>query len=89
MKGRLVNLPQGDTGVVKGLCLDPHDFAIAKYVARREKDTVFTRELARRGLVSRDRLLALLDQTPVAAEVRERIRADIASDFGSPGNTRR
>jgi hypothetical protein len=88
-KGRLVNLPQGDTAGVKGLCLDPHDLAIAKYVARREKDTVFTRELAHRGLVSHDRLLALLDQTPIAAEVRERIRADIASDFGSAGNTRR
>ena len=46
-------------------------------------------QLARRGLVSRDRLLAFLDQTPVAAEVRQRIRADIASDFGSPANTRR
>jgi len=82
-KGRLVNLPQGDTGGVKGLCLDPHDLAIAKYVARRDKDIVFTRELARRGLVSRDRLLALLDQTPVATDVRERIRVDIASDFSS------
>jgi hypothetical protein len=88
-KGRLANLAEGDTAGVKGLCLDPHDLAIAKYVARREKDTVFTRELAHRGLVSRDRLLALLDQTPVTAEMRERIRADIASDFGSPGNTRR
>jgi hypothetical protein len=88
-KGRLVNLPRGDTAGVKGLCLDPHDLAIAKYVARREKDTVFTRELAHRGLVSRDRLLALLDQTPIAAEIRERIRADIASDFGSPASTRR
>ena len=71
-----MNLPRGDTGGVKGLCLDPHDLAIAKYVARREKDTVFTRELAHRGLVSRDRLLALLNQTPVTAEMRERIRAD-------------
>jgi hypothetical protein len=87
-KGRLVNLPQGDTAGVKGLCLDPHDLAIAKYVARGEKDIVFTRELARRGLVSRNRLLALLDQTTVAPDVRERIRADIASDFGSPANTR-
>ena len=47
-KGRLVNLPPGDTDGVRGLCLDPHDLAIAKYVARREKDIVFTRELARR-----------------------------------------
>jgi len=76
-----VHMPPGDTEGVMGLCLDPHDLAIAKYVARREKDIVFTRELARQGLVFRDRLLALLDQTPVAAELRERIRADIAKDF--------
>ena len=45
-KSRLVNLPAGDTGGVAGLCLDPHDLAIAKYAAGREKDAVFTRELA-------------------------------------------
>lgn len=80
-KGRLVNLPPGDTDGVKGLCLDPHDLAIAKYAARREKDLVFTRELARRKLVTRKQLLALLEKTPVSAEVRQRIRDDIARDF--------
>src|SRR5271169_4583884 len=85
-KGRLVNLPPGDTAGVSGLCLDPHDLAIAKYVARREKDIVFTRALAVRGIVQKPQLLALLDQTPVTAEVRERIRADIAGDFESSGN---
>ena len=80
-KSRLVNLPPGDTEGVLGLCLDPHDLAIAKYVARREKDLAFTRELARRAIVVRDRLLALVDKTPVNEEVRERIRDDIARDF--------
>jgi len=80
-KGRLVNLPSGDTGGVIGLCLDPHDLAIAKYVACREKDRVFTRELARRDVVSRDRLLALLDKTLVEGDVRTRIRAHILRDF--------
>src|SRR5271154_5519821 len=64
-KGRLVNLPAGDTEGVRGLCLDPHDLAIAKYVARREKDMIFTRELARRGIIVQERLLLLLDQTPI------------------------
>jgi hypothetical protein len=32
-RGRLVNLPPGDTEGVTGLCLDPHDLAIAKYAA--------------------------------------------------------
>ena len=80
-KGRLVNLPSGDTEGVKGLCLEPHDLAIAKYVASREKDRIFTRELVRRGLLSEERLRALLDQTPVGPEERERILRQIAADF--------
>ena len=82
-KSRLVNLPDGDTEGVRGLCLDPHDLAIAKYVARREKDIVFTHELAKRGIVSRDRLLTLLDQTPVSEEARGRIHTHIDKDFGA------
>ena len=80
-KGRLVNLPSGDTEGVKGLCLEPHDLAIAKYVASREKDRIFTRELVRRGLLSEERLRALLQQTPVDPEERERILRQIAEDF--------
>jgi hypothetical protein len=82
-KGRLVNLPEGETEGVRGLCLEPHDLAIAKYVARREKDIIFTRELAVRGIVSRDRLLALVEQTAVSEEMRQRIRAHIAKDFAA------
>jgi hypothetical protein len=84
-KGRLVNLPPGDTEGVRGLCLDPHDLAIAKYVARREKDIEFNRELARRGIVGRERLLSLLKQTAVSDAVRERIRRDIEQDFSLSG----
>lgn len=80
-KGRLVNLPPGDTEGVRGLCLDPHDLAIAKYVAGREKDRAFTRELARRGLVDRERLLALVEKTPVDEDARTRIHAAIEADF--------
>lgn len=80
-KGRLVNLPPGETEGVTGLCLDPHDLAIAKYVAYREKDLIFTRELARRGIVTRDRLLALIGDTPVNEKTRERIRDRIELDF--------
>ena len=80
-KGRLVNLPPGDTDGVKALCLDPHDLAIAKYVAGREKDLVFTRELARRRIVKRKLLLALVVETPVGEDVRQRIRDSIGRDF--------
>jgi hypothetical protein len=80
-KARLVNLPAGDTEGVRGLCLEPHDLAIAKYVAWREKDREFTRELARRGYTRRARLLELLEITPVPPQVKARIEADIEADF--------
>jgi hypothetical protein len=80
-RARLVALPAGETDGVRGLCLDPHDLAIAKYVARREKDIAFNRELVRRGIVTRGQLLSLLKQTQVANGVHERIRADIERDF--------
>jgi hypothetical protein len=80
-RGRLVNLPDGDTDGVRGLCLDPHDLAISKYYARREKDLAFTRELARRRFTTRARLIALVDHTPVAEEARRRMKADIEKDF--------
>jgi hypothetical protein len=82
-KSRLVKLSPGDTEGVAGLCLDPHDLAISRYVARREKDLLFTRELARRGITDRERLLTLLAQTPVDDAARDRIRADIANDFAT------
>ncbi|HTW36970.1 MAG TPA: DUF6036 family nucleotidyltransferase [Steroidobacteraceae bacterium] len=78
---RLVRLSPGDTDGVQGLCLDPHDLAISKYVAGRGKDLTFTHELAARGLVSRATLLALLEQTRLDDAARERIRGRIASDF--------
>lgn len=64
-----------------GLCLDPHDLAISKYVAGREKDIEFNRQLASRGLIDRDKLLQLLTVTPIATDQRERIAAAIAADF--------
>jgi hypothetical protein len=82
-KGRLVNLPPGDTGGVKGLCLEPHDLAIAKYAASREKDLIFTRELARRGITSEERLISLLEQTSVDETARHRIREHITADFAA------
>lgn len=83
-RGRLVKLPPGDTEGVRGLCLDPHDLAIAKYAAFRDKDLVFTRELARRGIVLKDQLLTLLEQTRISDDLRDRIRARIDADFAPP-----
>jgi len=83
-KGRLINLPPGETDGVKGLCLEPHDLAIAKYAASREKDLIFTRELAQRGLLSRERLFSLLERTAIDEVARVRIREQIERDFAKP-----
>jgi hypothetical protein len=80
-RARLVNLPPGDTEGVLGLCLDPHDLAIAKYVAGREKDQQFNRQLVVRGLLSRETLLQLLAVTPVDETTRARIAVAIDLDF--------
>jgi hypothetical protein len=76
-----VNLSAGDTEGVRGLCLAPHDLAIAGYAASRKKDLIFTRELAHRGMVSEERLLSLLGQTPADEQMRDRIRNQTARDF--------
>jgi hypothetical protein len=83
-RARLVRLPPGETEGVTGLCLEPHDLAVAKYVAAREKDLIFTRELARRGILVKERLLALLKDTPVETAAGERIRGAVARDFRTP-----
>ncbi len=80
-KGRLIALALGETEGVQGMCLDPHDLAIAKYAAGRDKDHVFTRELARRRLVDRKKLLALVDKTSIDEAGRQRIRDFIERDF--------
>jgi hypothetical protein len=80
-RARLINLPPGDTEGVLGLCLDPHDLAIAKYVAGREKDLLFNRQLVSRGFLDRARLLRLLADTPVDEVRRAQLAATIAMDF--------
>jgi hypothetical protein len=47
-----------------------------------DKDIIFTREPARRGIVSRDRLLMLLGKTSISKEVRRGIHTYITEDFG-------
>lgn len=88
-KDRLVRLGPGDTDGATGLCLEPHDLAISKYAARREKDVVFNRELARLGIVRRDKLLELLDVTPVSVERKTAIRRYIKADFATRPAPRR
>lgn len=76
-----MHLPPGETEGVEAVCLDPHDLAISKYFARREKDVKFNKELAVRGITSFEQLIALVDRTPLDEEVKARMRLYIEADF--------
>jgi hypothetical protein len=51
------------------------------YVAGREKDLEFTRELAKQGMTDSRVLIARVDQTELPAEIRELVRARVRRDF--------
>ena len=79
---RLVLLRSPRTQGVTGLCLEPHDLAISKYVAGRGKDLEFTQALATAGIISKGILLERLDQTPLSPELRSIVAARIVRDCG-------
>jgi hypothetical protein len=64
---RLVRIENRNTGGYVGLCLEVHDLAISKYIAGREKNREFTRELARLGMTYRQTLLERLAVTKLDA----------------------
>ena len=77
---RLVLISGPNTRGVRGWCLEPHDLAISKYVAGREKDLTYTAALARHAMVKRDILEQRLDATELDPRVRELVAARIRRD---------
>ena len=61
----------------EGWCLEPHDLAIAKFVAGREKDMAFNAALIRHGMVHGSVLLERLDDTDCGDIPRELVRARV------------
>ena len=78
---RLVRITNTNTRGVSGLCLEVNDLAMSKYVAGREKDLDFTRELAKRGMTDSRVLIARVNQTELPEKIRELVRARIRRDF--------
>jgi len=77
---RLIKINNPNTVGITGLCLEVHDLAISKYVAGREKDREFTRELVKQRMVRRDVLMARERDTDLSPELRKLVRARIARD---------
>jgi hypothetical protein len=76
-QSRLVAVP---TSSGTGLCLEPHDLVVSKYVAGREKDRDYVRAALRHRLVDQGTLLERLARTPIDAAHRDRIASQIAAD---------
>lgn len=70
---RLVRIQNPNTDLKVGYCLDPHDLAISKLAAGREKDWPFVAEMIRYSFVDVDKLIALTTVTQLAN--REKLRA--------------
>jgi len=86
-QARLVPIRNPNTGGITGLCLDVHDLAIAKYVAGREKDLAFTRELARHNLVRRELLVERLKGTALDSESARKVATRIERDHAAGRGT--
>ena len=79
-KTRLVRISNANTAGTSGLCLEVHDLAVSKYVAGREKDLDFTRELARHGMTDEKVLLARVAETTLAQSLHALVSARIKAD---------
>jgi hypothetical protein len=77
-ESRLVPVP---TPAGTGLCLEPHDLLISKYVAGREKDRDYVRTAAQHRLAERQTLLERLARTTLDEEQRTGIATRIEADF--------
>lgn len=82
---RLVRVANSNTGGYAGLCLEVHDLALSKYVAGREKDLGFTRELAAHSMTDRKTLLKRLAATRLEAALARAVRGRIERDFAPAG----
>lgn len=73
---RLVRIQNENTLQVAALCLEPHDLAVSKLVAGRQKDTEFVLQLVRQGIIDSGRIDTLIGALPIApgetVHVRER-----------------
>ena len=78
---RLVAIKNENTGGVQGLCLEVDDLALSKYIAGREKDLAFTRELSRQGYTHQATLLERLGTMKTAAALARLVQGRIGRDF--------
>lgn len=73
-RNRLVHLKldRDDTGI-KAYCIEPHDLAVAKLAAGRDKDRIFIRALLDRGLLDPATVGKRITATSVSAQAQQQM----------------
>jgi hypothetical protein len=71
---RLVRVQNENTRQVSALCLEPHDLAVSKMVAGREKDFEYVMSMVRHGMIDSGRIPPLMDTLPMEAGQVEQVR---------------
>ncbi len=83
-KDRLVPVNTPATNGVTGLCAEPHDLAVAKLLAGRDKDFKYVRSLLRSGHLKPGTLLERAEDTPMSADEMRRI-IGVVTAAAAPG----
>lgn len=71
---RLVEIRNENTRHVTARCLEPHDLAVSKLVAGREKDRGFLSEMHRHGMINGEILLDRIGRLAVSADEKTAFR---------------
>lgn len=71
---RLVEIRNDNTRHVAARCLEPHDLAVSKLVAGREKDRGFVSEMSKHGMIDEDLLLERIVRLSVSPQEKTAIR---------------
>jgi len=80
-RARLIAVRNENTNGVTGLCLEVHDLAISKLVARRVKDMEFVQHLIQQSMINEQNMLARLEETDLQDTVRGDLQTRIRSLF--------
>ncbi|OGB32951.1 MAG: hypothetical protein A3F78_21695 [Burkholderiales bacterium RIFCSPLOWO2_12_FULL_61_40] len=72
---RLIRIQNSNTDLKIGFCLEPHDLAVSKLAAGREKDWIFVAEMLKHRIVDGSTLLQRTEKLPLSMERKQRIAA--------------
>jgi hypothetical protein len=71
---RLISICNENTRLVTARCLEPHDLAVSKLVAGREKDCEFIAAMCRHEMIREKIIIGRISQLAISAEEQMTVR---------------